>query len=88
MFLGRLFHRVRNAFKGPSPPISGGDDLAADLERLDKEDPNWDRNMRITSATSAFESGMTRALIFKIYGEDIVTEAERLHRERLDKKDR
>ncbi len=88
MFLGRLFRRVRNALKGQPSSVSEGDELAADVERLDKEDPNWDRNVRITCATSAFEIGMTRALISKIYGEEIATEAERLHRERLDKKDR
>jgi hypothetical protein len=87
MVFRRLIDHFRNIFKSRSAYASEGDTIAADPKRLDAEDPAWNRGARIASAVSAFEIGMTRELIFKIYGEDVASEAERQHQERLGKKD-
>lgn len=87
MFFRKLVDHFRNIFKNRPSYVSEGDMMAADAKRFDEEDPGWDRNARIASATSAFEIGMSRELIFKIYGEETATAAEHRHQERLGKKD-
>jgi hypothetical protein len=87
MSIGRLIRQVLNTLRPPAV-FRNQEDAVPDQERLDKENFDWDRKARIASATSAFEMNVSRDLIIKIYGEDIITEAERLHKEHLVKKDR
>lgn len=87
MFLDGFIRRVKSAFRTRPAPLSEGEALAADLERLDKEDPDWDRDARLASAQAALKRGMTREVIASIYGEELTQEAERLNQEHDAKKD-
>lgn len=87
MFLDGFIRRVKNAFRNRPAPLSEGDAHAADLERLDEEQPGWDRDARLASAQSALKRGMTREVIVSIYGEEMSQEAERLNQEQDAKKD-
>lgn len=50
--------------------------LAADMKRLDEEDPGWDHEARLARAESALERGVPRDAVVGIYGEALVREAE------------
>lgn len=87
MFFRKLVDHFRNIFERRHLRVSESDAAAEDTKRFGEEDPVWNRNARIASATSAFEIGMSRELIFKIYGEETATAAEHRHQEQLSKKD-
>lgn len=72
-----LFARLRNTFfSGCSQWITEDEDLAIELERLDREDPEWDRESRKMMARYLFEKGRSRESIIATYGEDLIEEIE------------
>jgi hypothetical protein len=75
-FLKRLAARFL-AFVGRRKYMTEEEALGEEIERLDREDRDWDRDGRIAAASAALESGMRRDLLVRIYGEEIVREAEK-----------
>ena len=57
-----------------------GAELQADLDRLDNEQPGWDRDSRVARAQWCLNDGsLSREAAVQVYGEEIVAEAERLN---------
>jgi len=59
--------------------ISEEQALAEALDRLDRDEPGWDRDARVAAARSFLKTLCTRDQAIQIYGEDIVAEAEALN---------
>jgi hypothetical protein len=77
VFLKKIIRRVRGWLKAPPRMISEERDLHDDMERLDREQPGWDRDGRIAGAQAALQRGMDREVVLSVYGEEILQEAER-----------
>jgi hypothetical protein len=60
--------------------ITEEEELAMEVERLDREDPDWDREARVVTAARALAAGRPRRLVVSTYGEEIVLEAEERNR--------
>ena len=48
--------------------------LAEDIERLDREEPGWDRRAKVAEAEAVSGAGMSFNVIAAIYGEDVARE--------------
>ena len=75
----RLMEKVRSAFAALRAPrtVSEEEDLAAELERLDRETPGWDRDARLAGAESALRRGMSQKTVAAVYGDELAAEARR-----------
>lgn len=73
-----LWQRLREWWmRGNIATVSEETIMAEDFARLDKEQPGWDRGVKVAMAQATLiKSGYSREFTVKIYGEDIVREAE------------
>lgn len=79
MFVLNLARRIRNrifASLKRLDSVSEEQDLADDLDRLDREQPGWDYAGRVAACTAALRDGLPKDIISQIYGSDVVREAE------------
>ncbi len=71
-----LWSRLREWLQDNNGPISEEEDHRLTIERLDKEQPGWDRDSQVCRAEHMLEAGFGREFTVEIYGEEIVREAE------------
>ena len=69
-----LWDELKRKFTG-----SGSEERALheEVRQLDRKSPGWDRESCIISAQVFLQSGFARAACVRIYGEELVREAER-----------
>jgi hypothetical protein len=71
-----LLQRIRLGAMKLCGCVSEEADLTAEVERLDREEPDWDHQARVAACTAGLLSGMHRQMMMEIYGDKIVAEAE------------
>lgn len=78
MLVRRLIESLRELRTRSEPPRTVSEEriFSEDVERLDREEPDWDRDARLARCEAALKRGLSRELLAGIYGEEMVREAE------------
>lgn len=76
MIFKKLRERIRVWWHAaPLATVSEEQAHALEIERLDREEPGWDRDARLARCQYGLAAGTPRGDLVRIYGEELVREA-------------